>query len=136
LSSSRNLIGCYKVPSDRALTLVAIAWTAIDLHRPIAETSQLPEYSDRFPTATAPMIVPVQTQIQPATTRPSQSDMGSKVLQPEIVPALSGHRIVAQPTVDLGRDDSFDIKFELAKGLQNLMAWSRSRVDAGHLGAD
>jgi hypothetical protein len=118
-------------------SLVAIAWTAITPHPPIEETSQLPDDADRLPTAVAPVIAPVQTQIQPATKMPSQANVGSQDLQPETIPAVSGgHKIVAQPTADLGRDDSLDIKLELAKGLQNLMAWSRSRVDAGHPGAD
>ena len=117
-------------------TLVAIAWTVIGSHRSIVKTSLPPEDSDRLPTSAAPTIAPVQMQIQPATKKPSQPDIGSKSLQPEIIPARSGHKIVAQPAAELGRDDSSDIKFELVNGLQNLRAWSRGRVDAGHPSAN
>jgi hypothetical protein len=111
--------------------LVALAWTVFDLHHPTLETSLSPEHSDRFPKATAPTIEPIQRQIQPPKNRFARTDTGSTIVELTVVPALSGHKLVAQPTADLSRDESVDVKFALIKGLQNLRAWARGRVDAG-----
>lgn len=111
--------------------LVVLAWMVLALHHPNLETSIPPEHSDRFANAAAPPIEPVQTQIQPSKNSPSQSEIGSTTVELTVVPALSGHSLVAQPTVNLSRDESADVKFALEKGLQNLRAWARGRVDAG-----
>jgi hypothetical protein len=111
--------------------LVVLAWTVLDLHHPKLETSLPPEHSERFPNAAAPPIEPVQTQVQPPKNSPAQSATGSTIVELTVVPALSDHNLVAQPTANLGRDESVDVKFALEKGLQNLRAWARGRVDAG-----
>jgi hypothetical protein len=111
--------------------LVALAWIAIDINRPTVERSSLPEDSHRFPNAAAPPTEPVQTQAQPPKNSPAQSGTGSTTVDLTVVPALSGHRLVAQPTANLSRDESVDVKFALKKGLQNLRAWARGRADAG-----
>ena len=111
--------------------LVALAWTVFDFHHPTLETSPPPEHSDHFPKAADPSIWPVKTQIQPPKSGPAQRDAGSSMMQLTVVPSLSGHKLVAQPTPDLSRDESVDVKFAIVKGLQNLRAWARGHVDAG-----
>lgn len=115
--------------------LVALAWTAIDLHRPAVDTFLPPEPSHSLPKEGAPTIGPSQKQIQPPNNVPAQSGTGSEILQPAVTQALSGHR-PAQSTVDLRTDVSVDVKFALVNGLQKLRAWSRGRVDAGQPSAN